>query len=185
MHETEKWNWSRSFVSYSSRPHGLQPTRLLHTWDFPGKSTGVSCQCLLWHNGYYVIIIENNFQHIKHLFREIWIKLPDIFRRPESRYSLYCVFLGWWQSQSGTFVNFCHFWLSQFGGLHLVSSGFMATVNHPTIYRTGPQPSTVNYLVQNVSKALLEKFTDYSLYIIELLKFIFNNQGSPGFCASC
>ena len=52
-------------------------------------------------------------------------------------------------------------------------------------YRTGPQPSTVNYLVQNVSKALLEKFTDYSLYIIELLKFIFNNQGSPGFCASC
>ena len=47
MHETEKWNWSRSFVSYSSRPHGLQPTRLLHTWDFPGKSTGVGCCCLL------------------------------------------------------------------------------------------------------------------------------------------
>ena len=23
------------------RPHGLQPTRLLHPWDFPGKSTGV------------------------------------------------------------------------------------------------------------------------------------------------
>ena len=27
--------------------HGLQPTRLLHPWDFPGKSTGVGCQCLL------------------------------------------------------------------------------------------------------------------------------------------
>ena len=25
----------------SSRPHGLQPTRLLRPWDFPGKSTGV------------------------------------------------------------------------------------------------------------------------------------------------
>ena len=25
----------------SYRPHGLQPTRLLHPWDFPGKSTGV------------------------------------------------------------------------------------------------------------------------------------------------
>ena len=25
------------------KPHGLQPTRLLHPWDFPGKSTGVGC----------------------------------------------------------------------------------------------------------------------------------------------
>ena len=82
-------------------------------------------------------------------------------------------------------MNFCHFWLPQFWALHLVSSGFMATVNHPTIYRTGPQPSTMNYLVQNVSRTLLEKLIDYSLHIIELIKFIFNNQGSPGFCASC
>ena len=43
----EKWKWSRSVVSDSSRPHGLQPTRLLHPWDFPGKSTGVGCHCLL------------------------------------------------------------------------------------------------------------------------------------------
>ena len=28
-------------------PHGLQPSRLLHPWDFPGKSTGVGCHCLL------------------------------------------------------------------------------------------------------------------------------------------
>ena len=27
--------------------HGLQPTRLLLPWDFPGKSTGVGCHCLL------------------------------------------------------------------------------------------------------------------------------------------
>ena len=32
------------------RPHGLQPTRLLHPWDFPGKSTGVGCHCLLRRN---------------------------------------------------------------------------------------------------------------------------------------
>ena len=38
MHEREKWKWSHSVVSDSSRPHGLQPTRLLHPWDFPGKS---------------------------------------------------------------------------------------------------------------------------------------------------
>ena len=30
-------------LSNSSRPHGLQPTRLLHPWDFPGKSIGVGC----------------------------------------------------------------------------------------------------------------------------------------------
>ena len=42
-----KWKWSRSVVSDSLRPHGLQPTRLLRPWDFPGKSTGVGCHCLL------------------------------------------------------------------------------------------------------------------------------------------
>ena len=34
-------------MSDPQRPHGLQPTRLLRPWDFPGKSTGVGCQCLL------------------------------------------------------------------------------------------------------------------------------------------
>ena len=47
MHESEKWNWSHSVVSDSSKPHGLWPTRLLRPWDFPGKSTGVSFHCLL------------------------------------------------------------------------------------------------------------------------------------------
>ena len=35
-----------SVVPNSQRPHGLQPTRLLRPWDFPGKSTGVGCHCL-------------------------------------------------------------------------------------------------------------------------------------------
>ena len=47
MHKSEKLKRSRSVVSDSSRPHGLQPTRLLHPWDFPGKSTGVGCHCIL------------------------------------------------------------------------------------------------------------------------------------------
>ena len=38
---------SHSVVSDSLRPHGLQPTRLLHPWDFPGKNTGVGCHFLL------------------------------------------------------------------------------------------------------------------------------------------
>ena len=29
-------------------PHWLQPTRLLRPWAIPGKSTGLSCDCLLW-----------------------------------------------------------------------------------------------------------------------------------------
>ena len=34
-------------VSDSVRPHGLQPTRFLRPWDFPGKNTGVGCHFLL------------------------------------------------------------------------------------------------------------------------------------------
>ena len=47
VHESEKWKWSHSDVSNSLRPHGLQPTRLLCPWGFPGKRTGVGCHCLL------------------------------------------------------------------------------------------------------------------------------------------
>ena len=44
-----KWKWSCSVVSDSVQPHGLQPTRLLRPWDFPGKSAGVGCHCLLYY----------------------------------------------------------------------------------------------------------------------------------------
>jgi len=47
MHESEKWKWSRSVVSDPQRPQGLQPTRLLRPWDFPGKGTGMGYHCLL------------------------------------------------------------------------------------------------------------------------------------------
>ena len=42
-----KWKWSRSVMSDSSQPHGLEPIRLLCPWNFPGKSTGVVCHVLL------------------------------------------------------------------------------------------------------------------------------------------
>ena len=45
-------------MSDSSRPHGLQPTRLLRPWDFPGKSTGVGCHCLLHYEEQYELKIE-------------------------------------------------------------------------------------------------------------------------------
>ena len=37
VHQSEKWKWSLSVVSNSSQPHGLQPTSLLHPWDFQAK----------------------------------------------------------------------------------------------------------------------------------------------------
>ena len=47
FHSNPKEKWSRSVASDSLRPHGLQPIRLLHPWDFPGKSAGVDCHFLL------------------------------------------------------------------------------------------------------------------------------------------
>ena len=41
---------SRSVVSDSSQPHGLQPTRLLCPWNSPGKNNGVCCRALFQGN---------------------------------------------------------------------------------------------------------------------------------------
>ena len=46
-YKLNKQDDSCSVVPHSLWPHGLQPIRLLHPWDFPGKSTGVGCHCLL------------------------------------------------------------------------------------------------------------------------------------------
>ena len=65
MHEREKWKWSRSVVSNSLQPHGLQPTRLLCPWDFPGKSTGVGGHCRLqtYNLGGYKITADGGCSH--------------------------------------------------------------------------------------------------------------------------
>ena len=49
----QKWKVKVKSLSRSNslRSHGLQPTRLLRPWDFPGKSTGVGCHCLLRESG--------------------------------------------------------------------------------------------------------------------------------------
>ena len=74
MHESEKWKWSRSVVSDSQQPHGLQRTRLLCPWDFPGKSTGVGCHCLL-----RLFIIEEAIKRNEiGLFVEMWMDLESV-----------------------------------------------------------------------------------------------------------
>ena len=67
MHESEKWKWSRSVVSDSSWPHGLQPTRLLRPWDFQSKRTGVGCHCLL-----YFLASLNNAAVIMRVQISLW-----------------------------------------------------------------------------------------------------------------
>ena len=47
MGKEGKCMWSCSVVSDSQQPHGLQSIRLLHPWDFPGKSARVDCHFLL------------------------------------------------------------------------------------------------------------------------------------------
>ena len=71
MHESEKWEWSRSVVSNSSQPHGLQPTRLLRPWHFPGKCTGVGCHCLLQTLVLLLLLLLSRFSRVR-LFTTPW-----------------------------------------------------------------------------------------------------------------
>ena len=90
------WKWK---VKVKSRPHGLQPTRLLRPWDFPGKSTGVGCHCLLR----YYIMGKAQFGRQKIsgcqglAGREAWSDgIQRIFRVME----LFCMILWWWKHLS-------------------------------------------------------------------------------------
>ena len=84
MHESEKWKWSCAVVSDSLRPQGLQPTRLLCPWDFPGKSTGVGCHCLLRDICY---CYSNNFNPIgfSTAVRSYWNFLKFVIRFPKEK----------------------------------------------------------------------------------------------------
>ena len=47
VHPLQQTKRNHSVVSDSLQPHGLQTTRFLHPWDFPGKTTGVGYHFLL------------------------------------------------------------------------------------------------------------------------------------------
>ena len=57
MHESES-EVSQSCLTLPD--HGLQPTRLLCPWDFPGKSTGVGRHCLLLHIYIYLLFSHSD-----------------------------------------------------------------------------------------------------------------------------
>jgi len=47
-------------MSDPQRPHGLQPTRLLYPWDFPGRNTGVGCHSIVFLY-FFALIFEEGF----------------------------------------------------------------------------------------------------------------------------
>ena len=75
-----KWkvNWSCSVVSNPQQPRGLQPSRLLRPWDFPGKSTGVGCHCLLCYSGsnhqlsYICKVSFDSYSLLTHIHAHNW-----------------------------------------------------------------------------------------------------------------
>ena len=99
LHESEKWKWSRLVVPDPQRPHGLQPSRLLRPWDFPGKSTGVECHCLL--QIYAISQIFGIFAYM-HVFlcTCVYFQIHSCFLHqigPEYAYLTTCVLNGlWW-----------------------------------------------------------------------------------------
>ena len=78
-------------MSNSWRPHGLQLTRLLCPWDFPGKSTAVGGHCLLEFRydlnqiPYdYTVEVRNRFKGLDLIDRlpdELWIEVHDIVQK--------------------------------------------------------------------------------------------------------
>ena len=83
VHKGEKWKWSRSVMSDSLRPHGLQSTRLLRPWDFPGKRTGVGCHYL------YLLLISPLSAFSKTTIFEDWISLLVDFSTVNACYLLW------------------------------------------------------------------------------------------------
>ena len=91
------WKWKVKVKS-------PQPSRLLHPWDFPGKSTGVGCHCLLCnsHIGIDKSVYCNLFQSVN--ARSSILSSE----RSETMILLSCDFL-----------SFCQlFWLSQIFHTH-------------------------------------------------------------------
>ena len=69
---------------------GLQPTRLLRPWDFPGKSTGVGCHCLWdttipqtsWNKCHPCCFLQHQMWSLKPQSTQSWMfQMPFIILR--------------------------------------------------------------------------------------------------------
>ena len=107
MRESEKWKWSRPVLSDSSQPHGLQPTRFLRPWDFPGKSTGVGCHCLLPVSKQVTLKMLVSENHSGIIFPEVLIEFANEKKKTHHFSKWYKASQKWQEIISPTF------WLAQ------------------------------------------------------------------------
>ena len=93
------WKWksetevSQSCPTLSDPPHGLQPTRLLHPWDFPGKSTGVGCHCLLCRDELMTNQAVRQLHHLGRCFSHLHYFLLLPFQKLNTIFSILTVFM--------------------------------------------------------------------------------------------
>ena len=95
-------------MSDSSRPHGLQPTRLLHPWDFPGKSTGVGCHCLLRNTGVCVcfsILVSSGYMPSSGITGSYGSFIPNYLRNLHIAIHSGCINLHSHQMQEGSLFS--------------------------------------------------------------------------------
>ena len=87
-HESEKWKWSHSVVSDSWRPHGPQPTRLLHPWEFSRQEywSGVPLPSLHW--GHTIFSPHGALQKRGHTLSKILGKEQHINSNPLTKLGL-------------------------------------------------------------------------------------------------
>ena len=107
------WKWKVKVKSFSRVrlfvTHGLQPTRLLHPWDFPGKSTGVGCHCLLRDHlsrPYLIPEIKKNKKPKgeQRLLKSYYNHFLFITKLGKQSYRISCVYLDECMSQCVSFV---------------------------------------------------------------------------------
>ena len=121
-------NWSRSVVSDSLQPHGLYPIRLLHPWDFPGKSTGEGCHFLLQgifptqgsnpglpHCGQMLYPLSHQGSFLPLIASKFWLMVRETF----TFYCYFVILLLWFQFLNLYFFIHLEFILISWGYIQL------------------------------------------------------------------
>ena len=106
-----------------------QPTRLLCPWDFPGKSTGVGCHCLLSGTNDTLLYLFCNWDFLLNILDLSTLIQEDTFHfHCHSR--IFYVFL---LNHIFFFFNFMSFWVSDFNLFTFVVNTNIINLHHSLI----------------------------------------------------